>query len=157
MNRDAIVVSRTGAPLVCVGKQYWRRFEAGQYHVSIEWDNESRACEPVMLIWRKAGGLNAGVFGVCLSSIGMYADPSGYPTPYAVRRVLAALPILGVLPLDTEVFSLIDVIIRHTPDLIACPLQPVSMRLEERGAPTLEVLTKLESGGNVTKHSEVKI
>lgn len=154
MNRDALILSPTGRPVVKVGDNCWRQFSAGQYNVSIEWDAQGRECEPIMAIWSKHGGRGAGVFGICLSSIAKYADPGGRPTRQAFIECWNALPTLGRAQLDLEVFALLDVILRHTPDLINCPPAAPAVRRAEAGEPLLEITQKDENG---KVHSEAVI
>ena len=97
-----------------------------------------------MLIWTSGCGLDAGVFGICLSSIGKYADPSGKPTPQAFLECWRALPILGRAQRDMEVYRLLDVILRHTPDLIRMPPS-----LRDAGQPVLEITRHDEQGRRV--------
>lgn len=79
------------------------------------------------------------MFGICLGSIGNYADPSGKPTPQAFRECWRALPILGRAQLDLEVYRLLDVILRYTPDLIRMPPSPRDVRLRDAGQSVLEI------------------
>lgn len=138
MNLDALIVSATGKPLHKVGDVAHAQFRNGDYHVSIEWLTEGRECEPVMCIWSPTSA-DGGVLAICLSSIGKYADPSGGPTKEAFIEAWRALPTLGRAQIDQEVFRLLDVILRHTPDLIRCPPQPPAMRRAEAGEALLEV------------------
>lgn len=139
MNVDALILSPTGRPVYKVGDHCHQQFRAGQYNVSIEWYQEGRSCEPLMAIWSQHSGRDAGVFGICLSSIGKYADPSGNPTREAFLECWNALPTLGRAQIDIEVYGLLDVILRHTPDLIRCPPAPKAVREAEKGDPLLEV------------------
>lgn len=138
MNLDALIVSATGRPMRKVGDIVHQQFSSGQYHVSIEWLSEGRECEPVMAIWSPTSR-DGGVFAICLSSIGKYADPSGNPTKEAFIECWHALPVLGRAQIDVEVFGLLDVILRHTPDLIRCPPMPPALRCAEAGEGLLEV------------------
>lgn len=146
MNRDNLIVSATGRPLTKVGDNFWRQYHAGDYCVSLEWLCEGREVEPIMAIWSKHGGAGAGVFGICLSSIGKYADPSGKPTREAFLECWKALPTLGRAQIDMEVYRLLDLILRHTPDLIAMPPAPREVRIAEAGQPLLEVTRRDENG-----------
>lgn len=92
MNTTNSLLGTAGVPLYHVGADAHVRFETGDYIVSLEWLNEGRSSEPVMLIWTSGGGVDAGVFGICLSSIGKYADPSGKPTPQAFLECWSARP-----------------------------------------------------------------
>ena len=152
MNRDALIVSATGRPVTKVGDVAWKQFRSGDFHVSIEWFTEGRECEPIMAIWSPTS-MDGGVFGICLSSIAKYADPSGRPTREAFVECYRALPMLGRARLDVEVFKLVDVILRHTPDLIACPPQPPAARRAEAGEALLDVRTVV----NGKTHTEVTI
>lgn len=144
MNLNALIVSATGRPLHKVGDVAHAQFRSGDYHVSIEWLNDRRECEPVMAIWSPTS-MDGGVFAIALSSIGKYADPSGGPTPQAFIECWMALPTLGRAQIDQEVFRLLDVILRHTPDLIRCPPQPPAMRRAEAGDALMEV-TRIVDG-----------
>lgn len=152
MNPNTLILSPTGRPLYKVGENSWRQFHAGDYSVSIEWYSEGRECEPIMAIWSKHGSRDAGCFGICLSSIGKYADPSGNPTPDAFRECWRALPTLGRAQLDMEVYRLLDVILRHTPDLIRCPPVPPAVRRAEAGEALMEARIQ-DSTGKVHKEA----
>lgn len=152
MNLDSLILSPTGARVFKFGDLAHAQFQTKSYTVSIEWHAEGRKCEPIMCIWPRAGGRSAGVFGICLSSAAKYADPSGNPTPECFREAYRAMPTLGRQALDIEVLELVDVILRHIPDLIRCPTAPPAVRKEERGEPLLEV-TQKDSNGKT--HAEV--
>jgi hypothetical protein len=144
MNLNALIVSATGRPMHKVGDVAHAQFRSGDYHVSIEWLNDRRECEPIMAIWSPTS-MDGGVFAIALSSIGKYADPSGAPTKEAFIEAWRALPTLGRAQIDAEVFRLLDVILRHTPDLIRCPPQPPAMRRAEAGEALLEI-TRMVDG-----------
>lgn len=155
MNRDNLILSPTGRQMFRMGGATAKRvFTRGDYCVSLEWLSEGRECEPIMVIWSAHGGRNAGAFAICLSSIGKYADPSGKPTREAFIECWNALPTLGRNQIDIEVFKLVDVILRHTPDLINMPPAPVSIRRAEAVQPLLEI-TQKDSNGKT--HSEVVV
>ncbi|HNB45503.1 MAG TPA: hypothetical protein PLL72_14985 [Burkholderiaceae bacterium] len=142
MHLNALIVSATGRRMHKVGDISHAQFRHGDYHVSIEWVSEGRECEPVMAIWSPTS-MDGGVFAIALSSIAKYADPSGGPTRTAFLECWRALPTLGRAQIDIEVFKLIDVILRHTPDLIRCPPMPPAARQAEAPEPLLEVTTKI--------------
>jgi hypothetical protein len=146
MNPNALILSPTGRPVYKVGENAWRQFHAGDYSVSIEWYIDGRSCEPLMAIWSRHGGRSAGVFGLCLSSASKYADPSGRPTREAFIEARRALPTLGRAQLDIEVYKLLDVILRHIPDLLICPPAPIAVRRAEVAEPLLEMTVKDENG-----------
>lgn len=152
MNLDALIVSATGRPMHKVGDVAHAQFRSGDYHVSIEWLSEGRECEPIMAIWSPTS-MHGGVFAIALSSIAKYADPNGSPTREAFIEAWRALPTLGRAQIDIEVYRLLDVILRHTPDLIRCPPMPPAARRAEAAAPLLEVTTQI----NDRKVSEVVI
>lgn len=149
MNLDALILSPTGRPVYRIGENSHAQFHSGDYSVSIEWHIEPRSTEPIMVIWPKHGGRDAGAFGICLSSIGKYADPSGKPTREAFLECWRALPTLGRAQIDIEVFRLLDVILRHTPDLIRCPPAPPAVRQAEAGEALLEITAKDEHGKTI--------
>lgn len=145
MNTDTLILSPTGRQMFKVGDITHAQFHSGDYDVSIEWLSEGRSCEPIMAIWSRTSD-RGGVFGICLSSIGKYADPSGNPTKEAFLECWKALPTLGRAQIDMEVFRLLDVVIRHTPDLINCPPIPPAARREEAPGALLEVTLQQEGG-----------
>lgn len=149
MNVDQLILSATGRPLIKAGEIVHRQFTQGDYHVSIEWYREGRECEPVMCIWSPRSH-NGGIFAICLSSIGKYAEPDGGPTRIAFLECWKALPTLGRNQIDIEVFRLLDVVLRHTPDLINCPPQPPAMALAEAPEALLEVQTITEDGKRIS-------
>lgn len=140
MHLDALILSPTGRPMHKVGDIAHAQFRSGQYHVSIEWLSEGRECEPVMAIWSPTSR-DGGVFAIALSSIGKYAEPNGSPTRQAFLECWKALPTLGRAQIDIEVFGLLDVILRHTPDLIRCPPMPPAARRAEAPEALLDVRT----------------
>lgn len=151
MNLDNLILSPTGRQVIKVGDVSHAQFRNGDYCVSIEWYGERRECEPVMCIWSQFAGRDAGVFAICLSSIGKYADPTGAPTPQAFIECWHALPTLNRAQIDHEVFRLLDVILRHTPDLIRCPPQPPGARELEAAEKLLDVQLKRSDGSTVAQ------
>lgn len=145
MNPNALILSPTGRHMYKFGENTHAQFSAGDFVVSMEWHIDGRECEPMMAIWSKHGGRNAGVFGICLSSIGKYADPTGKPTPRAFLECWRALPTLGKAQIDKEVYGLVDVILRHTPDLIRMPPAPTDVRRAEV-EPLLDMTVKNQNG-----------
>lgn len=173
MNTDRqLILSPTGRQLFKMGENAWQQFTTGDYCVSIEWhtgkvevcrpihtpwwkrwwtgqqyvETIEEKVEPCMVIWSKYQVSRGGAFAICLSSASKYADPSGNPTKEAFIECWNALPTLGRNQLDTEVYHLLDVILRHIPDLIRCPPMPPAARRAEAGEPLLEVTTKTEDG-----------
>lgn len=146
MNRDNLILSPTGRQIFKVGDNAFQQFTEGDYCVSLEWLAEGRECEPIMAIWSTYAGRGSGVFGICLSSIAKYADPSGRPTRAAFLECWNALPTLGRNQIDMEVFKLLDVILRHTPDLINMPPAPLQIRRAEAAHALLEITQKDANG-----------
>lgn len=116
------------------------------YFVSLEWFTGNRSTEPMLVIQRETRSVSDGAFGICLSSIGAYADPSGGPADGSLVLCWEALPVLGHDPSAAEAHRLLDVVLHFTPALIAMPPTPRSVLLDEHGGPLLEVTTKDENG-----------
>ena len=112
------------------------------YLVSLEWFVGKRSTEPMMVIQSARAGIDAGAFGICLSSIGAYADPSGGPAAGALEICKGELANLGRAPLDFEARALLDVILQFAPDLILMPPAPMDVRRQESAGPMLEVERK---------------
>lgn len=153
MHLQSFLFTQSGKPLFKVGDLTHAQFRRGDYDVSIEWVSEGRECEPVMAIWSPTSA-DGGVFAIALSSIGKYADPSGGPTPEAFIECWRALPTLGRAQLDSEVYKLLDVILRHTPDLIRCPPMPPAMRQADAPEALMEVRMEDEAG-KTHKHAVI--
>lgn len=149
MNIEAPILGGNGRPIFSVGGEgAARTFTAGDYMVSLEWLNETRSSEPAMVIVPKDSP-DAGAFAIALSSIGRYADPSGNCTndPQAWMAVWRALKVMGRAQLDVEAHRLMDVILRHAPDLIRMPPCPRELRLADQRAPLLEITRYDENTG----------
>ena len=73
------------------------------YVVSLEWFVGQRSTEPMMVIQcARCLGTELGAFGICLSSIGKYADSTGGAAPGALQHCMDALSILGRAKLTVE-------------------------------------------------------
>lgn len=118
----------------------------GDYLVSLEWLNEGRESEPIMIIWSAHSGREAGCFGICLSSAGKYAEPTGAPTDECFYEAACALETLGRAMLNTEVKKLVDTIIRFIPDLIMMPPSPRDVRISDAGQALVEASIVDENG-----------
>jgi len=156
MNTQQPLLSATGRPLFKVGEDSYRQFTEGEYVVSLEWHNDTGSkSEPIMVIWPQYAGRNSGVFGVCLSSIGKYADPSGSPShdPEGWETVIEALDVLGRELCLREAHKLMDVILRHTPDLIRMPPSPADLKKKDAGAPIWEIEIQDENGKTIKEAS----
>lgn len=155
MNTQNPILGANGRPMFSVGgPTAYAVHTHGDYNVSLEWHNDNRESEPVLLIWSATGGLRAGVFGICLSSAGKFAEPSGGPTDECFFEAFEALPVLGRAQLMIEVKKLVDVIMRFIPDLILMPPAPRDVRLLEARAPLLEITRTDENGKTL---SEVRV
>ena len=121
------------------------------YVVSLEWDEVDG--EPVMLMWSAAAGRESGVFGICLSSAGKYAQPNGQPTDEGLSECIRALPLLGRMQLPMELNNLMDVVMRFMPDLLRMPPAPRVPRLRAKGKPVLDVTQQDRHGYTVSEAS----
>jgi hypothetical protein len=152
MNTSNPILGASGRPMFQVGGEHAARTHThGDYIVSLEWLNDGRESEPVMLIWSAHAGRDSGVFGICLSSIGKYADPSGSPTDECFFEAFEALGTLGRARLGIEVKKLVDTIMRFTPDLIMMPPAPMEVRRRDAGQALVEVTRKDENGRTIAE------
>lgn len=143
MNTQNPILGAAGKPLFSVGGEGAAKVTRYKdYHVSLEWLNEGRESEPIMVIWSAHGGREAGCFGICLSSIGKYAEPDGRPTDEAFFEAYDALETLGRAQLFSEVKALVDCIMLFVPDLIAMPPSPLDVRRMDAVQPLLEITRK---------------
>jgi hypothetical protein len=148
--QKSLIVSSTGQAMFGVGGQHVHAMHDYKgYTVSMEWDAQDG--EPVMLIWSSISGLGAGVFGICLSSAGKYADPSGKPTEECFVQCAAALPTLGRAMLNLEVSTLVDVVINYMPELLCMPPAPRAVRLGAKGEAMFEVSQENHHGRIVSE------
>lgn len=155
MNRSLLLDAYGRALYSVGGPTAWKTAEYKGYAVSLEWYVDARSTEPMLCIWPVAGGRDAGALGICLSSAGKYADPSGKPTPEAFAEARQTLiECFDRVPIDAEVHTLVDVLMRFIPDLIMMPPAPVDVRRSESGKPILEVeLTDEATGKTVSEAS----
>lgn len=151
MNKNALIVGPTGKTLVKWGDVSFRQFSRGDYIVSIEWYQDGRECEPIMAIWSKFAGAGAGVFGICLSSIAKYVTPRGGPTWEGMWECWVALPMLGRNRTEDETKHLMDVILRHTPDLLACPPMSQDQRMADAAEALLEATLRDQDGKTLSE------
>lgn len=151
----AIVDSYNREVFTFGGSTSWKTTRSKGYLVCLEWFVGNRSVEPILILQAERGGHDAGALGICLSSIGAYADPSGRPTPEALTLCYQALDTLGKARLAIEAKTLLDVILQFTPDLILMPAAPLAIRQEEQGAPMFEIEVRDENTGKT--HSEVSI
>lgn len=134
------------------GSNAYATHEFKGYQVSMEWDEQDG--EPVMLIWPALSWKESGVFGICLSSAGKYADPNGSPTKEGLYECGMALSLLGKAPLPIELNVLVDVVMRFIPDLILMPPAPRALRRAAKGQAYMDI-TQQDQYGRVI--SEVSI
>lgn len=138
---QSLLVGATGRPMFGVGgEKAASTHEYKGYTVSLEWDETDG--EPVMLIWSSFTGRECGVFGICLSSAGKYADPSGDPTPECFLECWKSLPTLGRNQIDMECYQLVDVVLHFIPALIAMPPAPRALRKAARGQNYMDITLK---------------
>lgn len=131
------------------GARSYAQRESKGYIVSLEWVEG----EPAMVIWpaRAGGDAEVGAFAICLSSAGVYADPSGKPTEECFLRCAMALPDLGKALLHVELNTLVDVVMQYMPDLLAMPPAPRAVRLADRGEALWEITQQDEAGKTISE------
>lgn len=129
--------------------------EWGGYWVSLEWFVGRRSTEPMMVI--RSAKHDAGMLGICLSSIGKYADPDtpSNAAPGAVNECMTHLDMLGKNTSYMEACALLNVILHFASALIAMPPTPRDVRLAAKGASILDVEITHEETGKL--HSEASI
>lgn len=126
------------------------------YCVSLEWFVGNRTTEPILFIWPVAGGRDAGVWGICLSSAGKFADPDGRPTAEAFEEARETLvECFDRAPLAAEVHTLVDVMMHFIPDLILMPPAPLDVRKAESGPSLLEVELTDEATGHTIDEASI--
>lgn len=141
---QSVIAGPAGQAMFKVGGAHARStHEMKGYVVSLEWDEDDG--EPIMLIWSAHGGINAGVFGIALSSIGKYVEPNGSPSREGLVECGKVLPLLGRAQLTSELHALVDVVLNFTPALIRMPPCPRDLRLKARGGAMWEITTKDEN------------
>lgn len=152
LNRS-LVVGASGRALFGVGGEHaWRTHEYKGYAVSLEWDE--RDGEPVLLIWPSTNlEREVGVFGICLSSAGKYANADGRPTQECADECAMALPTLGKALIALEVHTLMDVVMRFLPDLIVMPPAPSALRRQARGGPMFDITQQDANGKTLAEVS----
>ena len=149
---QSILVSAAGRPMFGVGgDSAYSTHDYKGYVVSLEWDEVDG--EPLMLMWSTNSGRESGVFGICLSSAGKYADPNGQPTNEGLAECIRALPLLGRDQLPVELNNLMDVVMRFMPDLLRMPPAPRALRIKARGKPVLDVTQRDRYGYTVSEAS----
>jgi hypothetical protein len=151
MNINQTIVDPQGREIFTFGgPDSFGHTEYRGYLVVFDWFIGRRTTEPMMVIQVARAGYGAGALGICLSSIGAYADPSGGPAAGALDRCKGELASLGRARLDMEARMLLDVILHFTPALIAMPPAPMSVRVAESSGPLLEV-ERQENGKTVAE------
>ena len=150
MNLDNPILSSDGGRYFAVGgPTAFKTFEHRGYHCSLEWVDG----EPAMLIWSSRGGMDAGVFGICLSSAAKYADPSGAITPAGYMEIIRALPVLGKPMLEIEANTLRDCVLLWMPDLLHMPACPSFVREADRPDAIWEITHKDQNGKTLSEAS----
>ena len=112
-----ILLSSNGLPLHCFGAKAWKQFEYKGFVISLE----MVAKEPAMVIWPAGALKGAGVYAVCLSAFPYWITESGRPTRQAFTMAAKGLLAMELQPLDMEVRTLVDVVLRHIPDVYRMP------------------------------------
>ena len=124
---------------------------------SREWLIGARSTEPMLAIWPIGSQREAsGVFAICLSSAGKYLTEQGGATPECKRMAKSVLltefhrPALGV-----DVANLVNLIVRHLPDVILMPPAPRQVREDAAMAPMLEIELRDESSGKTQREVSI--
>jgi hypothetical protein len=153
MNINQTILDATGREIYTFGGIHaYETHTYKGYLVTLEWFIGRRSTEPMMCIQSASQGIDAGMLGICLSSIGKYADPSGRPADTALQACREALPMLGKANLELEVHTLLDVVLHFTPALIRMPPAPMAIRKAEAGKPLLDVeLTDERTGKTINE------
>jgi hypothetical protein len=88
------------------------------------------------------------VFGICLSSAGRYAEPSGKPADGGLVQLAKALPLLGRGQTQVELYALVDVVMHYMPDLLRMPPAPKAIRKAAKGEALMDI-TQQDHRGRV--------
>jgi hypothetical protein len=151
---QSILVSPAGRPMFGLGgESAFRTHEYKGYTVSLEWDETDG--EPIMLIWSSFTGRELGAFGICLSSAGKYAEPTGKPTRECFLECWKSLPTLGRNQIDMECHTLVDVVIRYIPDLLMMPPAPRALKAAAKGETKLMDVTVKDHRDRVVGEKEL--
>ena len=155
MDLNPRVIDTAGRELYTVGGENAHRTGTYKgYCWSLEWFVGLRTTEPMLVLWpmrqwRETGG----VWGICLSSAGKFADPSGKPTSEAFTEARIALrETFDRAALEVDVHNLVDVLMHLIPDLILMPPTPRQVRLDGKVKPLWDI-TRKEDGRTVAEAS----
>lgn len=149
---QATVLNATGQAMFGVGGEAsYSTHQYKGYVVSMEWDDSDG--EPLMLMWPALNGRGDGVFGICLSSAGKYADPNGRPTNEGLFECGRALKVLGRALLPIELNNLVDVVMRFLPDLLRMPPAPRAVRLAAKGHAIMDITQQDQYGRVISEVS----
>lgn len=158
MDINSVIVDSRGRQVFTFGgPEAYATHDYRGYFVSLEWFIGRRSTEPMMVLRDAKQGLNAGAFGICLSSIGAYADPDtpSNAAPGALARCRQQLDCLGKADLPIEANKLLDVILHFAPALILMPPAPRDVVRAAQPKSLLDVTITHEETGKT--HSEVSI
>lgn len=114
---DNILLSADGLPLRCFGAKAWKQFETKGYIVSLEVVED----EPAMVIWPASALRGTGVYAVCMSAFPYWITERGTPTQAAFSMARRGLIAMSRQPLNIEINTLVDVVLRHIPDVYRMP------------------------------------
>lgn len=115
---NPIVLSSSGVPFKRFGgDDAWKQFEVKGYIVSLETVEE----EPAMVIWPASASLGAGAYAVCMSAFPHWVGLDGKPTTQAFIMAAKGLAAMNRPMLDVELHALVDVVMRHIPDVYRMP------------------------------------
>ena len=149
MNINSTLLDSLGRTLYSVGGE--TAFDTGLYKGyawSLEWFIGSRSTEPMLAIWPANKRREDGVFGICMSSIGKYAEVTGMATPEAMVLCFAALKAMSQEQTIMQARKLLDVIHDRTSPLLKMTPAPVAVRRQEVRRPLIEVELMLDENGD---------
>lgn len=149
---QSVILNATGQAMFPIGgTSAYATHQFKGYTVSLEWDESDG--EPMMLIWSNHAGRNAAAFGICLSSIGKYADPSGRPTDEGIATCAKTLAMLGKGQTTQELHNLVDTVLQFTPALIRMPSAPRTLRRKAMGEAYMDIAMQDRNGKTLNEVS----
>lgn len=116
--RDNLLLSSNGFPLRSFGgDEAFRQFNYRGYVISLE----PVEGEPAMVIWPASASFGGGAYAVCMSAFPHWIELDGRPTAQAFVMATKGLRAMNVPTLDIEIKTLVDVVMRHIPDVLRMP------------------------------------
>lgn len=157
-------------PWVFGGDDAWKQFNHRGFTVSIEWavHETRRRTPPVMAIWARDGriaGPTSGDGGTWVITRNCITDFVGFNSEgkctggasmHCMREAQQALTLMGKDPNDRHAFTaLVDCVVKHAEQLVACPPTPVSLQQAYQPPPMWEITATNKSDGKTLSETEV--